>query len=60
MDYTQLTTTALLDHVQADKTATERELALLDRLLGAIDEINALTQSLARVQAQEVSVDVDP
>lgn len=60
MDYTQLTTTALLEHVKADTAATERELALLDRLLGAIDEIDALTQTLARVQTQGVFSDVDP
>lgn len=59
MDPTQLTTTALIEHVKADDSATERELALLDRLLGAIDEIDALTQTLARVQTEGIYTDAD-
>lgn len=43
-DYMQLTTSELIDRVQADGTATERELALLDRLHGALDEVDRLVE----------------
>ena len=53
MDYTQLTTTAIIDLVRADPRATERELAMLDRLLGAIDEINTLINTVGELRLSE-------
>lgn len=47
MDFEQKTTSELLDMVKEDRAATPRELALLDRLIGAIDEISRLTDELA-------------
>lgn len=54
VNFAQLTTTDLMDHVKADTTATERELVLLDRLMGAIDEVEQLTQVIARMQQDAV------
>lgn len=53
MDFTQLTTTDLVELVAADRRATPRELELLERLRGAIDEIDALTRELAQLQLIE-------
>jgi hypothetical protein len=57
MDFSQLTTTDLIDLVGTDNTATARELALLDRLLGAIDEVERLTCSLGRMEAVVMLLD---
>lgn len=53
MDFTQLTTFDLIEHVRSDCNASEREVALLDRLLGAIDEINTLVNTVGEMRLAE-------
>ena len=49
--FDSMTTDQLMQHVRLDSNASERELALLDRLVGAIDEIDALTRDVVRLQS---------
>jgi hypothetical protein len=49
--FDSMTTDELMQHVRLDSAASERELALLDRLVGAIDEIDTLTRDVVRLQA---------
>lgn len=41
----------LIDHVLKQEGATEAELLLAERLTGAIDEVERLTQSLREIEA---------
>lgn len=52
-DYEQLTTDALMDMVRADPTTSARELALLSRLLGALEEIEVLTRQVAVLETSD-------
>lgn len=45
-----MTSEELLDYVRRDPTSSNRELALMDRLTAAIAEIDALVDTLARVE----------
>lgn len=50
MDY--ISTPDLLGQVRDDSAATERELMLADRLVSALEEIDALQQALARMAVE--------
>lgn len=52
-DYEQLTTDALMDMVRADPTTSARELALLSRLLGALEEIEVLARQVAVLETSD-------
>lgn len=59
MDFTQLTTDGLIEHVKADPTATERELEMLSRLLAAIELVEDLAHQVTRLEAAEAAGGTD-
>lgn len=48
--YDDMTLTQLVDEVLADDNATDRELALLDHVTRAVEEIELLVANLAQLQ----------
>lgn len=57
-EYVALTTPDLIQAVMGDPQATPAELALVDRLAGAIDEIDLLVAEISKLHAERTA-DVD-
>lgn len=59
MIFDTMTTDELIECVRLDSGASDRELALLDRLCGAMEEIDVLTRDVARLQTAKEPSSVD-
>lgn len=57
IDYEQLNTVDLVNSVLNDPAATERELVLVSRLQGALEEVDALNKDVV-VTARELAASV--
>lgn len=52
MDYSTLSTAALIDTLRADGSLTAREIVLLERLCDALAEVDDLSDALHRLGAE--------
>lgn len=54
-----LTSTALLSHAIAQPVMTGLELALMDKLYSALDEVDALIATLAKLQMEQAKTETE-